>query len=176
MSTHRQTQPVHSFSVKRGCSKKTRLPQIHSVMPNQYATSVPKGDVKNKNTAPTTTQRQAQPVHNFSARRGCWKKQRPPWVHSITPNQYTTSVPKEDVNKNERLPWIHSVMPNQYTTSGPKEDVEKSTKAPMSTQRQALTSTQLQCQKRMFKNKRRPPWVHSVKPNQYTPSVPKEDV
>ena len=49
--------------------------------------------------------------------------QRLPFVHSVKPNQYTASVPKEDVTNKKRVPLVHSVKPNQYTASVPKEDV-----------------------------------------------------
>jgi len=61
----------------------------------------------------------------------------------------------------------------KFGTSVPTEDVKKRTKAPIAS---SPTSTQHQCQQRMLKQKQRLPLVHSVKPNQYTTSVPKEDV
>ena len=74
ISTQRQAQPVHSISAKRGCLKQQGLPSVHSVKPNQYTTSVPKEVVLTKTKATIITQRKAQPVHNFSAKRGCFKK------------------------------------------------------------------------------------------------------
>ena len=150
MNTQRRAQPVHNFNAKRGCLKQIQ------------------GSHENTASSPTSTQLQCQ-------KRMLQKKQRLPWVHSVKPNQYTTSVPKEDVKKKPRLPWIHSVKPNQYTTSMPKEDVKKKQGFHEYTA-SSPTSTQLQCQKRMFKTNPRFPWEHSVKPNQYTTSVPKEDV
>ena len=50
-------------------------------------------------------------------------EQRLPLVHSVKPNQYTASVPKEDVKRKQGLQIVNSVKPNQYTASVPKEDV-----------------------------------------------------
>ena len=46
-------------------------------------------------------------------------------MHSVKPNQYTASVPTEDVKKEQGLPLVHSVKPNRYTAPVPEEDVNK---------------------------------------------------
>ena len=51
--------------------KKQRFPLVHSVKPNQYTASVPKGNVENKKKAPISTQRQAQLAHSISGKRRC---------------------------------------------------------------------------------------------------------
>ena len=86
-----------------------------------------------KKQSPISALRQAQPVHSISAKRGCQKKEIP-LVHSVKPNQYTASVPKDDVNKQKQgLPLVHSVKPNQYTAPVSKEDVKQNAWAPIST-------------------------------------------
>ena len=76
--------------------------------------------------------------------------------------------------QNQRLPLVYSVKANQYTTSVPREDV-KQDKGSHEYIASSPISAQLQCQNTMLM-KQKLQLVHSVKPNQYTTSVPKESV
>ena len=70
ISTQHQAQPVHSTSANREFRKKQGLKLVHSVKPNQYTASVPKEDVNKKTGASICAQREAQPVHSISIKRG----------------------------------------------------------------------------------------------------------
>ena len=103
---------------------KQRLPSVYSVKANQYTTSVPKKNLKQNTKAPSSTRGQAQPVHNFNAKRGCEKtkasistqRQAQP-VHNFSANRGCKTTKR-------RIPLVHSVKPSQYTTSTPKENVK----------------------------------------------------
>ncbi len=90
------------------------------------------------------TQRQAQPVHKFRAKRGIKKKKQGSYENTASsPTSTQLQCQKRMLKKKPRLLWEHSVKTNQYTTSVPKEDVKKKNKAPKRTKHKNKTIKKL---------------------------------
>ena len=124
INTQRQTQLVHSTSCKRGCANKNQGFHQYTALDASNTQHQNQKDMLPKNKAPISTQRQTQPIHSISAKKNV-QTEKQGSHHYTTSNSTSTQhqCQKRMFKQKPKFPLLHNVKPNQYTASMPKENV-----------------------------------------------------